>query len=49
MNTLESEVREVGYKLAVREMRGDQGAGYYKLRNYHNALLRKLNRLNKVT
>ena len=49
MNTLESEVREVGFQLAVREMRGDQGAGYYKLRKHHNYLLAKLNRLNKVT
>jgi len=49
MNTLESEVRELGYKLAVREIYGDNGAAYHQLRRYHNHLLAKLNRLNKVT
>lgn len=48
MNTLESEVRKVGFQLAVREMQGDNGFHYYKLRKHHNYLLAKLNRLNKV-
>ena len=48
MNTLESEVRELGYQLAVREMRGGNGFSYHQLRKHHNYLLVKLNRLNKV-
>ena len=51
MNTikLESEVREIGYKLAVREIYGDNGAGYHSLRKHHNVLLAKLYRLTKAT
>jgi hypothetical protein len=49
MNELESTVREVGYKLAVREMYGDNGASYHNLRKYHYALLSKLYRVKKVT
>jgi hypothetical protein len=45
---LESEVREAGYQLALREMRGDIGFTYYKLQKHHNYLLTKLNRINKV-
>ena len=48
MNTLESEVRDLGYQLAVREIRGDNGFAYHQLRKHHNRLLTKLNRLNKV-
>lgn len=48
MNTLESEVRQLGYQLAVREMRGENGFSYHQLRKHHNHLLVKLNRLNKV-
>jgi hypothetical protein len=49
INTLESTVRQLGYQLAVREMQGDNGFHYYKIRKQHNFLLNKLNRLNKVT
>lgn len=45
---LESEVREAGYQLALREMRGDIGFVYYRLQKHHDYLLTKLNRLNKV-
>lgn len=48
MNTLESEVRDLGYQLAVREMRGENGYAYHQLRKHHSYLLAKLNRLNKV-
>ena len=48
MNTLESEVRQLGYQLAVREMRGENGFAYHQLRKHHNHLLAKLNRVNKV-
>lgn len=48
MNTLESEVRQLGYQLAVREMRGDNGFAYHQLRKHHDHLLVKLNRRNKV-
>ena len=48
MNTLESEVRDLGYQLAVREMRGENGFSYHQLRKHHGYLLAKLNRLNKV-
>jgi len=48
MNVLESEVRDLGYQLAVREMRGDNGFEYHGLRRHHNYLLAKLNRINKV-
>jgi len=48
MNTLESEVRDLGYQLAVREMRGENGFAYHQLRKHHSYLLAKLNRLNKV-
>lgn len=46
---LESEVRQVGYQLAVKEIYGENGSAYYQLRKHHNYLLAKLNRLNKVT
>ena len=46
---LESEVREAGYQLALREMRKDNGFAYYQLKKHHDYLLTKLNRLNKVT
>ena len=45
---LESVVRDLGYKLAEREIYGRFGKAYYELKRNHDNALAKLNRLNKV-
>ena len=41
-------VRELGYKLAEREMQERFGKAYHDLKYQHDQALRKLDRLNKV-
>ena len=45
---LESVVRDLGYKLAEREIQERFGQAYYELKRDHDKALAKLNRLNKV-
>ena len=45
---LESELRAVGYQLAMREMRGDNSPSFHSLRRHHDNLLVSLYSLNKV-
>lgn len=45
---LEMVVRDLGYKLAEREMQERFGKAYYEIKRDHDKALYKLNRLNKV-
>jgi hypothetical protein len=47
-DSLEMLVRELGYKLAEREMQERFGKAYHDLKYQHDQALRKLDRLNKV-
>ena len=45
---LESVVRDLGHKLAEREIQERYGKTYHDLKHEHDKALRKLNRINKV-
>lgn len=47
METLQSQLRALGYQLAVREIYGENTPDYHKLRRSHNDLLQKLYQLEK--
>jgi len=47
MESLQSEVRKLGYELAVREIYGENTPSYHKERRHHLYLLNKLERLQK--
>jgi hypothetical protein len=46
--TLEEQVRFIGYELACREIYGENTPSYHKQQRYHNYLLSKLYRLQKI-
>ena len=48
MDELESEVRALGYSLAVREIYGENSSDYRQKRGLYLKLLRKLYRLQKL-
>lgn len=48
MNELESDLRALGYSLAVREIYGENSIDYRKKRGQYLKLLRKLYRLQKL-
>ncbi len=48
MESLRSSIRELGYKLACREIYGENTPAYFKLKREHDYLLQKLYRLEKV-
>ena len=47
MEKLRHEIRELGYKLSVREMYGDNTPGYHDERRRHYSLLKELYYLEK--
>jgi hypothetical protein len=48
MATLQEELRSLGYKLACKEIYGENTPAYYALKREHNYLLQKLYRLQKL-
>ena len=49
LDILKEDIRGLGYKLAVREIYGENTPDYFKLKKHHNYLLEKLYRLEKRT
>jgi hypothetical protein len=47
METLRQELRDLGYKLAVREIHGENTPAYHEERRRHYSLLLKLYELEK--
>ena len=44
---LSEKVRELGYRLAVREIYGENSKSYFDLKREHDRILYRLNRLEK--
>lgn len=49
LSIIQEEVKALGYKLAVREIYGENTPEYFKLKRHHSYLLEKLYRLEKRT
>jgi len=45
--TLQEKIRDLGYKLAVREVYGENTPTYFNLKREHDRMLRKLYELEK--
>jgi hypothetical protein len=45
--TLQEKIRDLGYKLAVREVYGENTPAYFNLKREHDKMLRKLYELEK--
>jgi hypothetical protein len=45
--TIKQKIRDLGYKLAVRELYGENTPSYFNLKREHDKMLRKLYELEK--